>query len=138
MKRGIAFFIVALCASAEYAQAKESVSVDGNWNRHCRKCHGVDGDPTKVGIRLGLTGNIFDIAGDMSTELIIDSITNGKNKMPKYKNKLTPEDISALAEYIEHTALIGKIRQKKKQIDAALKQIKTDYSDLPECGSIIR
>ena len=44
------------------------------------------------------------MAGFKKDEEILNSITNGKNKMPRWIEKLKPEEIQALAKYVRKLA----------------------------------
>jgi len=136
MKRGIAFLIVALCAGAEVAHADVINTVDDNWNKHCKKCHGVDGEATKIGLKLKAPPDLFSAVGAKSRDVITDYIENGKNKMPKYRKKLSTEEIAALVEFVEYASLTKRMRENEDRIDSTLEQIKKDYKNLPECDSV--
>jgi len=136
MKRGIAFLIVALCAGAELAHAEEVPSVEKNWNKHCKKCHGTDGAATKIGLKLKAPPDLFSAVGTKSRDTIIGYIEDGKNKMPKYRKKLSAEELAELAEFIEYSSLAKRMQENEAKIDSTLKQIKRDYKDLPECNVV--
>ncbi len=64
----------------------------------CQACHGKDGKGTSVGQKMG--------AKDLSTLKASESdvaatISNGKGKMPAYKEKLSAEEIQALAKFVK-------------------------------------
>jgi cytochrome c6 len=66
----------------------------------CASCHGPDGKgQTKMGEKMG----VKDLTQIKSSEADIEAtITNGKPpKMTAYKDKLTPEQIKALATYVK-------------------------------------
>jgi len=87
---------------ANAAEAKE------NWGHYCARCHGPDGAAnTKMGRKL----KIKDLSSEkmqlkLSDEQIVDMIIegnqeeNGKDGMPSFKDKLTPEERQALVGYI--------------------------------------
>ena len=58
----------------------------------CARCHGVQG------IKDSRTPNLQTIALDKSQ--LVTSITNGKGHMPAWKDKLSPAEISAVADLI--------------------------------------
>jgi cytochrome c6 len=77
--------------------------VDGRklFDAHCKKCHGELGKPTARGKSLGapdFTNRIWQLS--RLDEQIIDTITNGKSKMPSWKDVLTPEEIKAAARWV--------------------------------------
>ena len=100
------FIVVAFPIAYKVKEVKTSdvktVSLNGKeiFEQNCVSCHGSDG-------KLGTSG-----AKDLSvTQLpitgIIEIISNGKTPMAAYKDALTPEQIEAVASYIE-TDLKGK------------------------------
>ncbi|ODS31126.1 MAG: cytochrome c-553 [Candidatus Scalindua rubra] len=70
-------------------------------NHKCIKCHGFDGKGTKRGKKLG-TPDFTDAEWQASVtdEQLINSITNGKKKMPKRGHKMTTEEIKAMVKYV--------------------------------------
>jgi mono/diheme cytochrome c family protein len=137
MKKGITFLIVALCVGAELAHADQTTTPESNWIRHCKKCHGESGEPTKIGLKLKAPTNLFRSINNTTRDDLISSILDGRNKMPKYRKKLTAEEVVSLAEFLEHESLMLTIRDKEKKIEATLEQIKRDYKELPECETVI-
>ena len=58
----------------------------------------------------GTSGNVGPNLDDAkpSKELVIDRVTNGKGAMPSFKDKYSPEQIEAVAEYVfEHRQVAG-------------------------------
>ncbi|GAX61861.1 cbb3-type cytochrome c oxidase subunit [Candidatus Scalindua japonica] len=75
------------------------------YNNDCKKCHERDGRGTKRGKKLGVPDFTDGEWQDSVTDnQMIDSITNGKKKMPAQKHKLSPEDIKAVVKYIRFFA----------------------------------
>ncbi len=75
------------------------------YENQCRKCHGKDGKGTKRGKKLGVPNFTDGEWQDATTdEQMINSITNGKKKMPAQKHKLSPEEIKAVVKYIRFFA----------------------------------
>ena len=67
----------------------------------CQGCHGADGKASAIGKKLGARDfQDPDVAKLSETELITIT-TNGKNKMPAYKGKLTDDQIKDLVKYIK-------------------------------------
>ena len=87
--------------SPAYAQEGEEINPKNLFEYHCSTCHGVDGKGTKRGHELKAP-NLADNKWQSSKkdEEILNSITNGKNKMPRWSDKLKPEEIQALAKYV--------------------------------------
>lgn len=70
------------------------------YNDKCALCHGDNG-------KLGMSGAKDLSVTQMDHTNIVTIVTNGKNTMASYKDALTPEQIEAVASYIE-TDLKGK------------------------------
>jgi mono/diheme cytochrome c family protein len=66
----------------------------------CAACHGADGAGSAMGTKMGTHDFTTAAAQGMSDAELTDTITNGKNKMPKYGTSLKPEDIKGLVAYI--------------------------------------
>ena len=66
----------------------------------CAGCHAADGTGSKMGKMMGAHDFTTADVQKMSDAELTDIITNGKNKMPKYGDKLKPEDIKGLVAYI--------------------------------------
>lgn len=122
----------------ETQKSNPESSVVSIWNKHCTKCHGSDGYPTKIGKRLGIDSNIFDYPENQKSDLaqLFNVINEGSGKMPGFSKKLSNDDIKSIVEFIEYSRLIFKIKDREKQIDAVLEKIGEDYNNLPECTSI--
>ena len=71
----------------------------------CLKCHWRDGKGSKRGKKLG-TPDFTDAEWQASVtdEQLIASVTNGKKKMPKQKDNISPEEIKALVKYVRTLA----------------------------------
>jgi cytochrome c6 len=67
----------------------------------CAMCHGADG---KGETSMGKTLKLRDLGSadvqSMSDADLINTITNGKGKMPKYDGKLTKDEISDVVKYL--------------------------------------
>ncbi len=67
----------------------------------CIKCHGWDGKGTKRGKKLGAPDfTDAEWQASVKDEQLINSITNGKKKMPKAGHKMAPEEIKAMVKYV--------------------------------------
>lgn len=92
-----------LCSGITLANANEEKKVDGRkiFEYHCKTCHGQFGKATKRGRALKAP-DFADVEWqDSHTDKeIIGVITNGKNKMPRWIERLTPEEIQAVAKYV--------------------------------------
>jgi cytochrome c6 len=66
----------------------------------CAACHGANGAGSAMGTKMGAHDFTTAAVQGMSDAELTDTITNGKNKMPKYGTSLKPEDIKGLVAYI--------------------------------------
>jgi cytochrome c5 len=65
----------------------------------CVMCHAADGTGSAVGKKMGAHDFTTAEVQKMSDAALTDTITNGKNKMPKY-GSLKPEEIKGLVAHI--------------------------------------
>jgi len=65
----------------------------------CAGCHGADGTGSAMGKKMGVHDFTSADVQNMSDAELIDVITNGKNKMPKY-GSLKPEEVKELVAFI--------------------------------------
>ena len=71
------------------------------YKNQCQKCHEKDGRGSKRGKKLGVPDFTDGEWQDSTTDTqMINTITNGKKKMPAQKHKLSPEEIKAVVKYI--------------------------------------
>ncbi len=71
----------------------------------CQKCHGRDGKGSKRGKKLGAPDfTDAEWQASVTDEQLISTVTNGKKKMPKQKDKLSPEEIKAMVKYVRMLA----------------------------------
>ncbi len=66
----------------------------------CAMCHGPDGTGSAMGKKMGAHDFTTAEVQKMSDAELTDAISNGKNKMPKYADKLKPEEVKGLVAYI--------------------------------------
>ncbi|MGD0990141.1 MAG: cytochrome c [Candidatus Sulfotelmatobacter sp.] len=85
-------FLLSLSAHAQDASA--------TYKAKCAACHGADGTGSAMGTKMGAHDFTTAAVQGMSDAELTDTITNGKNKMPKYGASLKPEDIKGLVAYI--------------------------------------
>lgn len=69
----------------------------------CVVCHGADGTGTPTGKTLNVPDLHSDAVQKMTNAQIIDQIANGKNNMPPFKDTLSKDEMTALANYV-HSA----------------------------------
>lgn len=100
------FFGLYFGFSTVWGQEEEEINPKNLFEYHCATCHGEDGKGTRRGRELK-SPNLADPDwhAKKKDEEILNSITNGKNKMPRWSDKLKPEEIQALAKYVRKLAL---------------------------------
>ena len=88
-----------------FGQEGEGVNAKNLFEYHCATCHGADGKGTKRGHELKAPNFAdSDWQSKKKDEEILNSITNGKDKMPRWSDKLKSEEIEALAKYVRKLA----------------------------------
>src|ERR1700692_4513383 len=87
-----AVFVRSLSAHAQNAS-------EALYKSKCAACHGADGTGSSMGKKMGAHDFTSAEVQKMSDAELTDTITNGKNKMPKYAS-LAPEDVKGLVAYI--------------------------------------
>lgn len=65
--------------------------------QNCARCHGSNG---KAQTALGVTLEVDDISGCLSTAKTIRSVTRGRGTMPSFKKKLSSTQIKSIAVYV--------------------------------------
>jgi cytochrome c6 len=84
-----------------------SVRADGagDFKAKCAACHGADGTgSTATGKALKVRDLASPDVQSQSDAQLTEIVTNGKNKMPAYKGKLTDDQIKGLVAYIRGLA----------------------------------
>jgi mono/diheme cytochrome c family protein len=92
----IAGSIACVASIASAADAAE------NWAKMCASCHAKDGSGSTV---MGKKNGVEDyrdakVQAKFTDAQAIQIITDGKDKMKAFKDKLTPDEIKALVAYI--------------------------------------
>lgn len=89
--------LLLICAPAARAQG----DAEGTFKAKCAGCHGADGGAnTPAAKTLGVRDfQSPDVQKETDAELV-DIITKGKNKMPKYGDKLKDSEIKDLVSYV--------------------------------------
>lgn len=96
----VAFLVLAIIVSIASCTKKSAPTssskkvIDGAtvFSKNCARCHGPQG------VKDSRTPNLQTIALDKAG--IIHSVTNGKNHMPAFQDKLSKDEISAVADLI--------------------------------------
>jgi len=92
--------LVGLIAStASLASAADAAE---NWTKLCASCHAKDGSGSTVMGKKNGVGDYRDagVQAKFTDADAIKVITDGKDKMKAFKEKLTPEEIKALVAYV--------------------------------------
>ena len=97
-----ALAVFAVLGSAPRAGARNADDSVGAaaYKSNCVVCHGADGTGTPTGKALKAPDLHSDVVQKMTKQEIIDQISNGKNNMPPFKNTLTKDQITALADFV--------------------------------------
>jgi mono/diheme cytochrome c family protein len=89
---------LAACSSSETpATPTDPVLAEGQriYNRNCASCHGSSGQGGGIGPRLA--GRVSEDFPDIADQE--QFIADGKDSMPGFEDRLTPEQIEAVARY---------------------------------------
>ena len=96
---------IAVCSSvlaltAAYAQnplSEATLTANPVFQKQCAKCHGKTAEGRHFGGPSLVSGkNVANATDDLR-----NIITNGKGRMPKFANKLTPEETDTLVQQIK-------------------------------------
>jgi len=108
-KFGIVVLLLTLAVAANFASPRVSLhprliasilrpdsDVANLYDSKCAKCHGKDGRAKSMAGKMKHARDFTDAKwqADTSDERIINSITNGKDKMPGFGKKLSESEIS--------------------------------------------
>jgi mono/diheme cytochrome c family protein len=94
------------CASMTTSFPSVSVhaqdSIDGKkiYDSKCASCHGIDGKISTLGLALGSKDLRSAEAQQVTDVQMKQLISEGKDKMPAYKNTLSADEISAVIKYL--------------------------------------
>jgi cytochrome c6 len=93
MKKVFAFAVVA-------TMAMPLVAADGAaiFKAKCKGCHGADG--TKTMAAMGIKPINSDAVKSKGAATLTAEVTNGVNKMPAFKSKLSGDEINAVVQYV--------------------------------------
>jgi|SRR5271154_4862528 len=95
----LASAIVFVCSAAVRADGA------GDFKAKCAMCHGADGSGSTATGKAMKVRDLSSPAVQSQTDAqISDIVTNGKDKMPAYKGKLTDDQVKGLVAYIRTLA----------------------------------
>jgi cytochrome c5 len=93
----IAFVFIGFAAMAQTPMPNSALTENPIYRKNCAKCHGK----TAEGRHFGGPSLISEKTSATSADTLSNIITNGKGRMPKYANKLTPDEVSTLVRQIQ-------------------------------------
>jgi len=91
-----------LAAAISTSAAAQGVDGKPVYEANCRKCHGPAGKPTDAIKKMSPKIQTFDAKffEKRTDEDLVKQITEGKDKMKPFKDKLSADEIAAVAKYI--------------------------------------
>lgn len=92
-------------ASKATATPDEFAFARANYAKHCSACHGDEGKGGLVKVentKLKVPSLREGHATEHPDEKLVKQITNGGDGMPKFKDKLSPEEINAMVRFVRH------------------------------------
>lgn len=106
MKRGdtrsnVAWFCALFLAFLLLPTASARADAEANYKAKCTGCHAADGTGDTPAGKATKVRDFHDPAVQKETDAeLTDIIANGKNKMPKYRDKLKDTEIKELVDYV--------------------------------------
>jgi len=98
--------LILVHATGTQARVNNAVETAGDaktvFDAKCASCHGKDGRAKSMRGKLSHARDLTDGSwqSDVSDERLFNSISNGRNKMPSFKKKLSEEQINGLVSYV--------------------------------------
>ena len=92
-------------AAKATATPDEFAIARANYAQHCSACHGDEGKGGLVkvdNVKLKVPNLTEGHALEHPDEKLVKQVTNGGDGMPKFKDKLSPEEINAMVHFIRH------------------------------------
>jgi mono/diheme cytochrome c family protein len=92
-------------AAMATATPDELAFARANYAKHCSACHGDEGKGGLVkveDVRLKVPSLREGHATMHPDEKLVKQIMNGGDGMPKFKDKLSPEEINAMVRFVRH------------------------------------
>ncbi len=103
MRNRFAFVVLVAVVALVVVPALAAEDGKALYESKCAMCHGKDGVAKPIAKGAGNFNDAKWQAAKPEAE-IVKTVTDGKAKMPSYKDKLTPEQIQAIAAYIKTLA----------------------------------
>jgi mono/diheme cytochrome c family protein len=97
-KKGI--MIAAILATSLTSNLFATDNAQDTYKTKCQMCHGPSGETTAVGQKMGARPFSDPDVVKMSDAELASVTSDGKNKMPAYKGKLSGDQINALVKYV--------------------------------------
>jgi mono/diheme cytochrome c family protein len=96
------FMLGVLAAAISTSAAAQGADGKAVYEANCRKCHGPAGKPSDAIKKMSPKIATFDAAffEKRTDEDLVKQITEGKDKMKPFKDKLSADEIAAVAKYI--------------------------------------
>ena len=79
------------------------------WQKKCKKCHGDGEVATRIGIKMGAPENLYESTRGKTIDEILESLLEGKNKMPSFEKKMTADQLREMASYLELASKVKKV-----------------------------
>ncbi len=101
----ITFLLFLFLTFSSHVESAGNIDAVKVYRNNCQKCHGEDGKGTTRGKTLGAP-DFTDASwqAKVSDTEFLDAITNGKEKMPSWKGKLSPEEMIAVERFVRSFA----------------------------------
>ena len=90
---------IAILTTSLVSNVLAADNVQDLYKAKCQMCHGPNGQPTTTGKMMGAKPFSDPDVVKMSDAELGNITSNGKNKMPPYKGKLSDDQINALVKY---------------------------------------
>jgi len=94
-----AIFFFAITLGLTTARAADDATQSA-FKTNCVTCHGPDGSGSRIGKSLKVADFHSDDVKKKTDAQLIQSVTEGKNNMPPFKNTLTADQIKSLIGYV--------------------------------------
>jgi mono/diheme cytochrome c family protein len=107
----LAFALAVACVAAArtlatqegHGRTQTAINPAVTYSKNCATCHGKDGSAHTFKSKHHVHARDLTDArwqSEASDERILDSIRNGRGRMPAFKDKLTTEQITSLVSYV--------------------------------------